>query len=359
MGNIKMTFGMIVLNGEPFVGYNLRSLYPFAYQIIVVEGACPAAAKVATADGHSRDGTLETLRRFKDEEDPDNKLVIVTAELEGHSDGFWTEKDEMSQAYAKRATGNYLWQVDSDEFYKPDDMWMVLEMLKSDPTISEVSFRTLTFWGGLNYKVDGVLLRLGDQDFHRLFSWKPGYRYLTHRPPTVVDERGRNIMNVKSVSAEQLSERGIFLYHYEYLFPIQVYNKAEYYSNAPHCQGLRPDQKWVDECYMSITKPFRVHNIHCWLSWLESYVGTHPPLVVEMTTDVSADKFPRISKRHTSDIETLLNSKPYAVGVFLLKMALPFVTAYFNLKLEFRAIAIKLGFWSCIQRIRGRYSNVQ
>jgi hypothetical protein len=37
-----ISFGMIVLNGEPFLRYNLRVLYPFAHQIIVVEG--PAAS---------------------------------------------------------------------------------------------------------------------------------------------------------------------------------------------------------------------------------------------------------------------------------------------------------------------------
>ena len=54
----RITFGMIVLNGEPFIRYNLRALYPFAHQIIVVEGAAPAAANIATGDGHSSDGTL-------------------------------------------------------------------------------------------------------------------------------------------------------------------------------------------------------------------------------------------------------------------------------------------------------------
>ena len=91
----KVTFGIIVLNGEPFTRYCLRSLYPFAHEIIVVEGAAPAAAKVATPDGHSTDGTLETLYRFKAEEDPEDKVVIITRE------GFWREKDEQSQAYAR------------------------------------------------------------------------------------------------------------------------------------------------------------------------------------------------------------------------------------------------------------------
>ena len=38
--------------------------YPFAHEIIVVEAASPAAEFTATSDGHSTDGTLETLRRF-------------------------------------------------------------------------------------------------------------------------------------------------------------------------------------------------------------------------------------------------------------------------------------------------------
>ena len=72
-----ITFGIIVLNGEPFVRYNLRALYPFAHEIIVVEGAVKTANEIATKDGHSRDGTLEALFRFKDEEDHDDKIQII------------------------------------------------------------------------------------------------------------------------------------------------------------------------------------------------------------------------------------------------------------------------------------------
>src|SRR5688572_53959 len=129
----RISFGMIVLNGEPFVRYNLRALYPFAHQIIVVEGATPGAAAIASPDGHSTDGTLETLQHFKAEEDPENKLTIITR------DGFWPEKDEMSQAYAELATGDYLWQIDTDEFYLPRDMERVLLLLQANPDITAMS----------------------------------------------------------------------------------------------------------------------------------------------------------------------------------------------------------------------------
>ncbi|MDX9763319.1 MAG: glycosyltransferase family A protein, partial [Desulfomonilia bacterium] len=97
----NITFGIIVLNGEPFTRYCLRQIYPHAHQIIVVEGAAPAARNISTSDGHSTDGTLQVLRDFQQYEDPDRKITIITAEDEGHPDGFWPgEKDEQSRANA-------------------------------------------------------------------------------------------------------------------------------------------------------------------------------------------------------------------------------------------------------------------
>src|SRR5204862_3398887 len=99
----------------------------------VVEGPAPGGRNIATPDGHSSDGTLDILRRFRENEDPEHKVTVVTAEDEGHPDGFWPgEKHEQSRAYAKRATGNYLWQVDIDEFYKTRDMERILGMLAAD-----------------------------------------------------------------------------------------------------------------------------------------------------------------------------------------------------------------------------------
>jgi hypothetical protein len=73
----KITFGMIVLNGEPFIGYNLRALYPYAYQIIVVEGAALSAKSIATPDGHSTDNTRETIRKFQEKEDIEHKVALI------------------------------------------------------------------------------------------------------------------------------------------------------------------------------------------------------------------------------------------------------------------------------------------
>lgn len=320
MGNPKITFGMIVLNGEPFVRYNLRALYPFAHQIVVVEGAAPAAKGIATEDGHSRDGTLDTLRRFSREEDPEGKLLIVTAEDEGKRNGFWSEKDEMSQAYARRATGSYLWQVDSDEFYRPGDMDRVIGMLRADPGIKAVTFRVLTFWGGPGYRVDSLYLRGGAQDFHRVFAWGPGYHYVSHRPPTVLDGQGRDLRNVGHLDGSRLARRGIYLYHYELLFPKQVREKCDYYRVAGWAGNQFAElDRWVNEAYLSLGRPYRVHMVYQYASWLERFGGEHPPQVVSMVEDVRNGVHPGISLRPAEDVEALLSRPGYAAGRAALK----------------------------------------
>jgi len=316
----RITFGMIVLNGEPFLRYNLRALYPFAHQIVVVEGAAPGAAAIATPDGHSRDGTLPSLRRFQAEEDLERKILVVTAEDEGHRDGFWPgEKDEQSRAYASRATGEYLWQVDVDEFYMPGDMTAVVNMLERDPEITAVSFRMVTFWGGFDYVADGWYLRRGAALYHRLFRWGPGYRYATHRPPTVHDPRGRDLREIRWLHGGSLEDRGIFLYHYSLLFPRQVEEKCDYYASAEWARAGEA-RRWAEESYGRLRRPYRVHNVYRYPSWLERYRGGHPPQVEAMRRDIETGEV-AVRLRPVDDVERVLRSPAYRIGRFLVKYA--------------------------------------
>jgi len=294
----RITFGIIVLNGEPFIRYTLRALYPHAHEIIVVEGATHGAKNVATPDGHSRDTTLETLRQVKAEEDPDDKLIIITR------DGFWSEKDEMSQAYANRATGDYLWQVDVDEFYMPHDIQTVITMLRNEPTITAVSFKTLTFWGAPDYIVDGWYLRRGAEIYHRLFKWGEGYSYVTHRPPTVHDSRSQSMHDLYWITAD------VPMYHYSLLLPKQVIEKCDYYSHAEWAkrQGALD---WANNAYLQLNRPYHVHNIEDYPSWLERYQGGHPPQLLAMWEAIADSEY---DIRQIDDIEKLLNSMVYRIG---------------------------------------------
>lgn len=315
----RITFGVIVLNGEPFTRYALRSVYPFAHEIIVAEGAVPAARSIARPDGHSSDGTLEELQRFQEEDDWEGKLTIVTAEDEGHPNGFWPgEKHEQSQAYAKRATGDYLWQVDIDEFYLPRDMKTILQLLRDSPTITGMSFRQLSFWGGLNYVADGWYLARGGSDFHRLFRWGPGYAYANHRPPTVVDGEGRDLRAGNWLDVHETMSRGIRLFHYSLLFPKQVAEKAAYYAAAPWAKHAQGSREWADEAYRQLRRPFRVHNVYTHPSWLTRYRGPHPPAILEMLRELPL-RDSEIELRQTDDIERLLRRPSYRAQAAALK----------------------------------------
>lgn len=313
----RITFGVIVLNGEPFTRYNLRALYPFAHEIIVVEGASPHSAHAATPDGHSIDGTLELLRRFKAEEDPENKIVIVTAEDEGHPNGFWPgEKDEQSRAYAKRATGDWLWQVDIDEFYQPDDMRRIVEMLATKPGIATISVPQFQFWGGLDYISDGWYLRhRGGGEVHRIFRWGPGYSYASHRPVTILDEAGVDLRQRGWVRSRTLARQGLRMYHYSMVFPFQAGVKSNYYSSV-----FGRTSEWAERYFLRLGDPYRVLNVPEYPSWLERHKGTHPPAVQAMWAAVRAGEHGPIELRRTDDVEALLASPRYRFGRAWLKI---------------------------------------
>ena len=315
----KITFGIIVLNGEPFTRYCLRSVYPFAHEIIVVEGGHEDTRSVSTDDGHSVDGTLETLLRFKKEEDPDNKVQIIT------KNGFWPKSDEtgthrtpQSQAYADKATGDYLWQIDIDEFYRAEDIRFIIRMLRDDPSITAVTFPSRNFWGDPSYIIDGWKLRRGSEYIHRLFKWGEGYKYLSHEPPTVIDEKGRDLRTVHWIKGSTLKRKGIFMYHYPQLFPWQVRQKTMVYKDEKpdNCSEIL---EWAEKNYFKITNPFNIER-HYWMpSWLEQYKGEHPAEVIQMMGDVKSGII-NAEVRENSDVEKILSKRKYFFKVKYMKL---------------------------------------
>lgn len=314
-----LSFGIIVLNGQPFIRYNLRALYPFAHQIVVVEGAVPAAASIATFDGHSTDDSLAELYRFQTEEDPHNKLEIVTR------DGFWSEKDEMSQAYAERATGDYLWQVDVDEFFQPQDMQWIVSKLRDNPQITAVYFKQITFWGGFDYVADGWYLRQvqneGPGIVPRIFQWQSGFHYASHRPVTILDEEGRDIRLINPLNGRDLADQGIYMYHYSLLFPKQVAEKSSYYGQADWAKRTE-SEKWAKDVFGELRRPFNVHNVYRYPSWLERFDGHHPPQIEAMRKDIQNGTIAAVL-RPTADIEHLLDQPAYKLGRLGLKIMDP------------------------------------
>ena len=309
----RISFGIIVLNGEPFTKYCLRNLYPFAHEIIVVEGGSKNAVEFAP-EGHSTDGTRESLFEFKEKEDPENKVKIITKE------GFWEEKNEQSQAYARIATGDYLWQVDVDEFYKHEDVEKIIEMLRGNPDITQVSFKAIAFWGGFDYIYDSWKMRSRGliEEIPRLFKWGVGYQYVTHRPTTIRNSKGKNLRDLYYINGRTLAGKGIFQHHYSTLFPRIVLERCQYHLRRSGSKTRKHLENWAEDVFMNLKNPYNVDMTKSSTSWLERFRGKHPDIIYQLQNDIKKGEI-NVEIRQTEDIELLLESPRYKIGRTVLK----------------------------------------
>lgn len=333
----KVTFAILALNALPFLEYNLRALYPFAHQIIVVEGAVRTASGLARPDGHSADGTVETLQRFQQQDDPQGKLVVVSAADAGFTDGFWPEKEEMSQAFAARATGDWLWQVDSDEFYLQDDLVGLLNTLSETPEISGISFPYLEFFGSFESYITGEWHLYQYPKVPRVFQWRPGYRYASHRPATVVDQHGRDLRSLNWLDEPASSGRSMVMHHYSYVFPKQAEQKVGYYSNVTWSEAFKANKKWKEEQFERLRSPMRLGELGG-LQWLERFEGKHPAAIEALREDIRQGRV-QIEQRPVDDIEKLLSSPIYRLQTGLARL---FLRVYWPIRVAWKSVRGKI-----------------
>ena len=319
----RISFGILVLNGEPFIRYLLRSIYPFAYQILIAEGACAGA--VGHHQGHSTDGTLQTLEEFCRCEDPEGKVQIITRE------GLWGEKTQQCRAFAEKAKGDYLWVCGVDEFYTPAALEAVLEELEKDPSVDMLSFDQTTFWGSIDVWVDGWYLHRGwvRRGVPRVFKWGPGYRYVEHRPDTVVDSSGTDLRRGKWLDNRHTRRWGVRMLHYSLLFPKQVAEKSAYYQRAEWAQ-LQRAAEWAESTWWRLEHPYRVHNAGGGPSWLQTYEGDHPPAILEMWNLIASGELGG-ETRGVTDALAIMATPKYRAGRYALKKLQPVATLAFGL----------------------------
>lgn len=211
---LKIAFGMIVFEGDYVLKQCLEQVYPYAEQILIAEG--PVKYWQDRGRTTSTDATNEILKNFPD---PDNKITIVH--------GQWSEKDEQCKAYMKhiRDDIDYIWNLDSDEVYKSEDLKKILNVLQNyNPT--SVGIQSCSFYGGFKNYLTGF--ELAQDNFLRIFKYEKGSTWLTHRPPTIQYPNG--ITRKHLTSTELFILTGAQMYHYSYVFPNQVKTKIDYYK---------------------------------------------------------------------------------------------------------------------------------
>jgi hypothetical protein len=213
---LKLTFGIIVLNGDFFLKQVLESIYPHAYKICIAEGA----VKYWQDQGinSSYDDTIEIIKSFPD---PGNKIIL--------HQGQYSEKDDQCRAWFQYVPTDtdYVFTCDSDEIHYENNYEKLIRFIEKESPTS-VGFKSDSFFGGFDHIMGGFER---DHSFKRLLKYLPGCSYFTHRSPTLAING--NPIQGKDISGNQLyQETGITFWHGSYNSPDGVFNKIRYYHDS-------------------------------------------------------------------------------------------------------------------------------
>lgn len=205
----RVVFQMIVFNSDYVLPQVLESVLPYG-KVIATEG--PVRYWQKRGYTTSTDKTNVIL----------NQYGIPTLH------GQWPEKDAMVNAGLERIPDDteYLWALDADEVWPARTIEKVLELLSTG--IDSMSFKPYSFYGGFERIMGGF-----EEDFewHRIQRWYPGALWQTHRPPTIMALDGKPWRQHLHLDHLSTSTLGLRFYHYSYVFPLQMRDKADYYHD--------------------------------------------------------------------------------------------------------------------------------
>lgn len=279
---MKIAFGIIVFESDFVLKQCLDQIYPFASQILIAEG--PVKYWKDRGYTTSSDLTNHVLDTYPD---PEQKITIVR--------GTYKEKTDQSNAYIpylKKDT-DYLWMVDADEIYKIKDIEKTIDYLeKQSPEM--VSIKLITFYGGFKHFLTGFEQRF---DCRRIFKTTPGCRWKDHRPPCL---EHKTKVSGKVVTGDEFTKQtGVYIYHYSYVFPNQVYRKLQYYKAAvsksncidnyfetiylPWVMGDAEIKQSIEQTYLGVHEFKPEARGDC---YTENYTGTHPESIEKSMVDL-------------------------------------------------------------------------
>ena len=229
--DVKIAVGIIVFEGDFVLKQCIEQIYPHVEQILISEG--PVTFWRNKGKVTSEDNTNKILDNFYD---PENKIIVTH--------GQFNEKLEESNAYMQFVKDDidYIWQIDADELYTTKDILKIKNMLSIEKPTS-VGVRSCSFYGGFDNYLTGF--ELNQDNFLRIFKFVKGTTWMSHRPPTMSYPYE---IPKKHISSEELwNNYGVQMYHYSYVFPLQVKTKTMYYDTFVNNGTIREYFENTDE----------------------------------------------------------------------------------------------------------------
>lgn len=213
---MKLSFGIIVLNGDFFLKQVLESIYPVAHSICIAEGAVKWWADKGVSG--STDDTIEIIKSFPD---PQSKIKWTS--------GVYAEKTEQCQAWFNMIPDDtdYVICNDADEIHTPENIEKLIKYLEKEQPTS-VGFKSDSFFGGFDRIIGGFER---DHSFKRVLKYIKGSHYRTHRQPTL-SLNGKDIWGRDLTGNHLYESTGVTMWHGSYVSPKQVREKLDYYEGS-------------------------------------------------------------------------------------------------------------------------------
>jgi ADP-heptose:LPS heptosyltransferase/glycosyltransferase involved in cell wall biosynthesis len=158
---------MTIYNEEEYIEYALKSIYDWAWEIIIVEGIVENMFKV-TGHVHSTDNTEYIINNFIDKYDKEGKIKYT------RYDKVFKDKKELQNEACSKITGNIFFKLDGDEIYKKEHLDLLKMAFVEDPNLDLIYFTTLNFWTSFKLVTKGMSW---DAPHFKICRWHPWLRY--------------------------------------------------------------------------------------------------------------------------------------------------------------------------------------
>jgi glycosyltransferase involved in cell wall biosynthesis len=121
----------------------IKQNYPWQQTIQSLLGFCD---EVVIVDGGSKDGTWEELQSLAKE----NKKIVIHQQVRDWDHERFAVFDGLQKALARSlCTGNFCWQMDSDEIVHENDYGKIRSLCKNFPNNMDlIALPVIEFWGG-------------------------------------------------------------------------------------------------------------------------------------------------------------------------------------------------------------------
>lgn len=233
----RLTFGMIVCNGDQFIWENLNHIYDVADEIIICEGAVAKFSPLIGSD-YSTDKTWELIQEFRAQYDQHRKKIVVISSRDLQRP--WDDKKEMQNAIAEKTKGRYFIKQDVDEFYNIPGLLKEIDRLANSSRFM-TNYRSYHFWGDTRHIIKGA--NFNDKQT-RVWKWDPDFRYL--KTINWVSNVQTGELMAPSGATALISNDTLF--HYSYLYN----NKARkfvlnYYRNRKLGDHKDVYEAWIQQ----------------------------------------------------------------------------------------------------------------